>query len=111
MKTKRKAIEALKQSGGSLLTEIAGPFSLRELMTKTQDLNVYLADKSGPALSVLTCPALLFIGPEAGFDEEDEGVLRQRCLSRFNLGTRRLRSEIAGLVALSHAAIIISSAR
>jgi RsmE family RNA methyltransferase len=108
-KAKKKAIEALKQSGGSLLTEIAGPFWLRELHTESRNLNVYLADKSGPALSKLTCPALLLIGPEAGFDEEVKGVLRQWNLSRFNLGTRRLRSEVACITALAQAALIISS--
>jgi 16S rRNA (uracil1498-N3)-methyltransferase len=108
IKARRKAIEALKQSGGSCLTGIIGPLSIQELLIANPSLNVYLADSSGPAMVNLQVPALLLIGPEAGIHVEEEALLKQVNHYRFNLGKRRLRSEIACVAALAQAALITS---
>lgn len=107
-KARRKAVEALKQSGGSRLTEITGPLNLTELLNVVGGLNVYLTEKEAEAFTGIMAPAMILVGPEAGFHPEEESVLKAAGVQRFNLGKRRLRSEIACIAALSHAAVHLS---
>ncbi len=100
-RARRKAVIALKQTGATYLTEIAGPVTLRDLLPKFAEGQILLADQQGAALKISPEPALLLLGPEAGLHEEEESILSHYALQRFSLGPRRLRSEIAALVALA----------
>ncbi|MCX6640148.1 MAG: RsmE family RNA methyltransferase [bacterium] len=102
-KAERKAVEILKQCGGSKLTEIYGPYPLSELITKFSPEAIFLADPEGATLETLPPDCLLVIGPEAGLAQPERELLFQIKVKRFSLGPRRLRSEIAAIVALAQA--------
>ena len=108
-KSRRKAIEALKQSGGYRLTAIAGPVTLTDLLKKSAGQNLYLADGEGLALSEIIVPALILVGPEAGLHPEERELLRAANFHSFSLGPRRLRAEVASLAALAQASLKLSS--
>jgi 16S rRNA (uracil1498-N3)-methyltransferase len=103
-RAERKAIEALKQSGGSRLTLIQGPCSLEELVAQPDAGEIWAAHASGDPLPDLRAPVLLLIGPEAGFAEAEIKFLNRKHARFFTLGSRRLRTEIAATVALAQAA-------
>lgn len=109
-KARRRAIEVLKQSGGSRLTRIREPLSLWETLHRGSFTGIWLAHPEGTPLSSISAGALLIVGPEAGFNpEEEEEVLSQFGVKRFRLGSRRLRSEVALVAALSQAALKLAN--
>ncbi|MFH1863147.1 MAG: RsmE family RNA methyltransferase [bacterium] len=99
-KARRKALEALKQSGGSHLTHVSGPFSLTELITGWKSA-ILVADSSGGECESVPESALLIIGPEAGLHEQEIEALKKRKSVFIRFGDRRLRSEISAIVAVS----------
>lgn len=99
-RVEKKAVEALKQSGGSLLTRIEGPIQCGELLTLPNFSRILCADPEGGTFDNINSGALLLIGPEAGINPGELELIQKEKLIKFNLGTRRLRSEIAGVCAL-----------
>lgn len=100
-KIKRKAVEIMKQSGGSRLTEIKEPRALQPLIEQECFAEIWLADPGGGFLSEVRKGTLLIVGPEAGLDEKEEEYLTEVNVQRFNLGSRRMRSEMAAVVSLA----------
>jgi 16S rRNA (uracil1498-N3)-methyltransferase len=99
-RAEKKAVEALKQSGGSLLTRIEGPIPCRELLALPGFERILCADPEGGVLGEIRGVSLLLIGPEAGLNPKELELVQNAQIVRFNLGPRRLRSEIAGVCAL-----------
>jgi 16S rRNA (uracil1498-N3)-methyltransferase len=104
-RARRKAVEALKQSGGHHLTQVMDPCGPEKLVDANSNKYVYLADACGEAQIRMQEPALVVIGPEAGFSNDEEALFRQTGALTFRMGSRRLRSEIAGIAALTLAAL------
>jgi 16S rRNA (uracil1498-N3)-methyltransferase len=100
------AIEAAEQCGRTRLPEIVGPVMLKELLEK-RDISrrLYFADEGGgeqPMTTLTPSPALILIGPEGGFTDEER--TRMRAASNtipISLGPRILRAETAALAALA----------
>lgn len=107
-RAQRKAIEALKQSRGSRLTQIRGPLSLAQLLSSADFVAVWMADPDGEALPPIAAGSLLIIGPAAGLHPEEDAILRANRVRCFSLGKRRLRSEIASVAALAQAARMVT---
>jgi 16S rRNA (uracil1498-N3)-methyltransferase len=101
------AIEAAEQCGRTRLPEIAEPVSLQQLLsTGDGTRRLYFADEAGdgdPAASVFVPgPALILIGPEGGFTDEERATVRAaRNAVAISLGPRILRAETAALAALA----------
>jgi 16S rRNA (uracil1498-N3)-methyltransferase len=100
------AIEAAEQCGRTALPEIAEPLPLARLLSGLDaDRTLYLADEVGgePAAGTFTRgPAMLLIGPEGGFTEEERGAVRNAANAvAISLGPRILRAETAALAALA----------
>ena len=105
-KARRKAVEILKQSGGSRLTNIADIFTLQQVLKEHSDREIWYADREGGELTAdVSDGALIVIGPEAGFDSSEMEFLIDSGAKGFSLGSRRLRSEIAVIAALSQVAV------
>ena len=104
-RAERKAIEALKQSGGSRLTLIQGPCGLEELLRQSNAGEIWTAEASGEPLPDLRAPILLIIGPEAGLGAAERELLKVKQSRLFSLGSRRLRAEVAAVAAISQAAL------
>jgi 16S rRNA (uracil1498-N3)-methyltransferase len=100
------AIEAAEQCGRTALPEIAEPLPLARLLSGLDaDRTLYFADEVGgePAAGTFTRgPAMLLIGPEGGFTEEERGAVRNAANAvAISLGPRILRAETAALAALA----------
>ena len=97
------AIEAAEQCGRTRLPEISEPVTLKALLAAERPL--YFADETGgePAASAFkTGPALLLVGPEGGFTEDERATIRAaRDAVAISLGPRILRAETAALAALA----------
>jgi 16S rRNA (uracil1498-N3)-methyltransferase len=100
------AIEAAEQCGRTRLPEIGEPLPLRKLLAERDEARtLYFADESGgePASAVFKrAPALILIGPEGGFTDEERTLVRGASSSiAISLGPRILRAETAALTALA----------
>src|SRR5437763_8406230 len=100
------AIEAAEQCGRTRLPDIAEPISLKQLLAERNPARwLYFADEAGgePAASTYkTGAALILIGPEGGFADEERGLVRAAPNSvAISLGPRILRAETAALAALA----------
>jgi len=100
------AIEAAEQCGRTRLPEIAEPVSLKQLLAdRDPTRRLYFADESGgqaAAEAFAPGPALILIGPEGGFAEEEREAVRAASNAiAISLGPRILRAETAALASLS----------
>ena len=99
-------IEAAEQCGRTRLPEIAEPQPLaRFLEARDPARTLYFADESGgeaAAAAFKPGPALILIGPEGGFADEERTLIRAAANSvAISLGPRILRAETAALAALA----------
>ena len=100
------AIEAAEQCGRTVLPEIAEPVALDRLFDQRDTSRaLYFADESGgepPAAAFKPGPALILVGPEGGFTDEERAAVRsgERAVP-ISLGPRILRAETAALAALA----------
>jgi 16S rRNA (uracil1498-N3)-methyltransferase len=100
------AIEAAEQCGRTRLPEIAEPLPLaRFLDARGRDRRLYFADEAGgeaAAAAFMPGPALILVGPEGGFADEERALIRGAPNSvAVSLGPRILRAETAALAALA----------
>src|SRR4051794_8390214 len=95
------AIEAAEQCGRTRLPEIAEPMSLKALLDMERTL--YFADEAGgePAAQAFgPGPALILVGPEGGFTDDERRAIRAAPDAvAISLGPRILRAETAALAA------------
>ena len=104
------AREAGKQSGRCLITEIAEPVSLKSLAAavKLPSANIVPWEEAsgfGPLAFRENHPSLsslgILIGPEGGIEKEEIMSLQSAGFIPITLGKRILRTETAGLAAVS----------
>ncbi|NNE35387.1 MAG: 16S rRNA (uracil(1498)-N(3))-methyltransferase [Rhodothermales bacterium] len=102
------ALAAMKQSGRSVLTAVAEPRTLDEVLA---DDGVHILCHEGPEIKrtlleeLAHCrhdvsegrPIKVFVGPEGGFSDDEVGRVRARGGIVTSLGKRRLRTETAGI--------------
>lgn len=100
------AISAMKQSGRSRLPEIADPMTFHALLNASPMADVQLIahekDDRQNLDDVLHTPvrsAVLCVGPEGGFTEEEVIIARKHGYRNFRMGIRRLRTETAKITA------------
>lgn len=109
---KKIAIAAMKQSARSILPEITPAQTISDVVRKTGLLKSGLIAEGGDGAKNLSNilsdirqksnqfkSAILLIGPEGGFSNEEIRFAIENGYHRFTLGPRRLRSETAGIVA------------
>jgi 16S rRNA (uracil1498-N3)-methyltransferase len=107
---RRVAVAAMKQSLRTVLPEIheVTPFVQLLPQIKYYDLCL-IASLEKDAKNLRDCEqlktkpdrVLLIVGPEAGFTDEELSKAKSQGAIPISLGTRRLRTETAGLVFLS----------
>ena len=105
---RRLALAAMKQSCRSVWPAVNAPMLLAELLDKIRDYDVTLLaeeESSDPFRDgyAATPPArvLLLVGPEGGFSPTELQAAREAGCKLWSLGPRRLRSDTAGLVAVT----------
>jgi len=106
---KRLALAAMKQSGRCVWPEIIEPMSLLRVLGLGASCQYrFIADPRGSALEtsgndkgLSAVPrALVLVGPEGGFTDEEVSLTQERGFQKISLGPRRLRAETAGMVLL-----------
>ena len=100
------AVEAAEQCGRTMLPEVAAPLPLARLLEQRErDRVLYFADEAGgerAADAFKPGPALILIGPEGGFTDQERSAVRAASNSvAISLGPRILRAETAALAALA----------
>lgn len=113
----RLARAAMKQSLRSVIPKIHGPRSFAEFVeSRTQGVGV-VCDASEVATPLSEVIAdlgakdqcMVVVGPEGGFREAELRLADDAGFSRASLGSRRLRTETAAIVACGVAALILES--
>lgn len=108
---------AAKQSKRTLIPEILTPKSWKEALSMAKELNIVLVPYENERGMAATREAMqtikkgqsigIFVGPEGGFSPEEIEEIAPTCMEdeknvhRISLGRRILRTETAGLTALS----------
>lgn len=103
---------ACEQSGRAILPTLAAPLSLPnwlvQLGTATPAVNPQsmrlMLDPEGDASFrdlPAACEAVLAVGPEGGFSDNEGALLQRMGFIRLRLGPRVLRTETAGLAAIA----------
>ena len=97
------AVSACEQSGRSDMVRINTPLSFSAWLKQADENAVILYPSAKQTLNQLpaTTHISLMIGPEGGFSPEEVGQAKQQGVLGILLGPRVLRSETAGLAALT----------
>lgn len=104
------ALEAAKQCNRGIIPVVAKPIRFAEAveMSAHKDLSIIPYEKESTAGFrgiASKCQdvksAAIFIGPEGGFTEQEVELANARGIRKITLGPRILRTETAGMVALS----------
>ncbi len=104
---RRLALAAMKQSCRSFWPIIHAPITFEALCRQSREHQFNLIAHEGSAdalrLAETTPPrkAMIAIGPEGGFTEAELHRAREHNFQSLSLGPRRLRSDTAGLVAVT----------
>jgi 16S rRNA (uracil1498-N3)-methyltransferase len=103
---RRVAIEAARQSGRGDIPALEGPLALAAVLSEpSAACRIVLAPDAEPLLSRLSAwspesSLELLVGPEGGFDSEEQRELGAAGFLPAALGTTTLRTELAGVAAL-----------
>lgn len=104
----KTAREAAKQCGRGKIPAVLMPVTVQELVASKLPeflLFPYEEERTSSVRQALfgkkAKTAGIFIGPEGGFDPEEAALLKKAGANAATLGPRILRTETAGLVALS----------
>jgi 16S rRNA (uracil1498-N3)-methyltransferase len=99
------AIEAAEQCGRTRVPQIIAPMPLRRLVEELDPArHFYFADENGGEPLTSACeegPAVILVGPEGGFTEEERAFVRASGATAISLGPRILRAETAALAAIA----------
>ncbi|KPL00654.1 MAG: hypothetical protein AMJ91_03920 [candidate division Zixibacteria bacterium SM23_73_3] len=104
---KRLAIASMKQSLRTVLLEIQDIIEFEQLLSKIKNFDLCLiASLTEDSKSIKECEQLkrgvknilLMVGPEAGFTEEELSKAKAQGAIPISLGSRRLRTETAGVL-------------
>ncbi len=100
-------VSACEQCGRNRLPQLARLLDLRHYLAQPahgREIRLLLSPHLGQRLTTLACPeggVTLLVGPEGGFDQEEERAARAAGFQPVSLGPRVLRSETAGLAAIA----------
>lgn len=99
------AIEAAEQCGRTRIPEIVEPMPLPRFIAELDPgRHFYFADEAGGeslARAYREGPAVILVGPEGGFTDQERAFIRGEGASPISLGPRILRAETAALAALA----------
>jgi 16S rRNA (uracil1498-N3)-methyltransferase len=107
---RRLAIASMKQSLRTVLPKIQDIIKFEQLLSEVKNYDLCLiASLDKDSKSIKQCEQLktgvksilLIVGPEAGFTEEELSKTKAQGAIPISLGSRRLRTETAGVVFLS----------
>lgn len=106
---RKLAIAAMKQSGRSVLPTIEGVSGFRDVVQRAKEFDSALIAWEGERQKLRDLlkastgmrKVLVLVGPEGGFSEEEVNLAHSKHLQTFSMGTRKLRTETAGVLAVA----------
>ena len=114
------AQSAAKQSGRGIIPQVAAVASFKEALAMTEGFDVkvipfeHASGMEGTRQEFQRIQpgtdAAVFIGPEGGFEDEEIALARSMGVTAISLGKRILRTETAGLMALSVIGYLLETA-
>jgi len=98
------AREAAEQSGRARIPQIHEPMDLAQALLLNPELPHYFFDTPQEGENTTkevqaTKGAMLFIGPEGGWSDEERALAKTHKMNFFSLGSRILRGETAAIIA------------
>lgn len=105
----QKIEAAMLQCGRAWMPEIVGPMSVQTCLDTFADAKVIIGDQHGEHPSALTLPAMLMVGPEGGFTDDERLRIDARTPRTWRIGDHRLRTETAAVVLTAAAMILVSN--
>jgi 16S rRNA (uracil1498-N3)-methyltransferase len=108
---RRVAEAAARQSLRLSVPEVAEPVSFEDAASEVGEAGVLLHNTPDlkPVEAVVQSPASLFVGPEGGWSEGELRLAEEAGITFGGLGSYRLRSETAGIVAAARALAALES--
>ncbi|MGH3087090.1 MAG: RsmE family RNA methyltransferase [Rubrobacteraceae bacterium] len=101
---RRIAESAARQSLRRAVPEVAAPTSFREALESAEGAVLLHNAPELPSLeSVVESPVSLFVGPEGGWSDGEVSFAKENGVPSARIGSHRLRSETAGIVAVARA--------
>jgi 16S rRNA (uracil1498-N3)-methyltransferase len=105
------ALAAMKQSGRCTLPTVHPVIIFADFLVRSGEADLKLLPTETPAIPPISqavarrtwSSALICIGPEGGFTDEEVALARERGFLPVSLGTRRLRTETAAIVSVAAA--------
>jgi len=91
--------EAVKQSGRTLVPVVETPATFADLAQRGATKILFDADAEETPLPARVEDAILFIGPEGGWSDDELASAREHGFVFRRMGPRRLRAETAAIVA------------
>ena len=105
------ALAAMKQSGRCILPKIAPPTDFEKVIGSSVEYDVKLIpyERTDHVLFIAEAlkhrkpprSAMILIGPEGGFTDEEVMMAEKAAFTQVSLGRRRLRTETAAIIAVS----------
>lgn len=105
------ALAAMKQSGRCILPKITPPKDLEVVLANSSEYDVKLIpyERTDHILFIAEAlkhrkpprSALILIGPEGGFTDDEVTQAEKAAFTQVSLGRRRLRTETAAIIAVS----------
>lgn len=91
--------EAVEQSGGTMRVHIAEPMTLKECFAAYPYESIVLDPvANNTATNTLPEKLVFYVGPEGGWDEQDEAILKSFNPQQLQITDRVLRTETAAIV-------------
>ena len=108
---RRVAEAAARQSLRLRVPEVAEPVRFEEAILEAGETGVLLhnAPDLQPLEAIVQSPASLFIGPEGGWSEDELRRAEEAGVAFGGLGSYRLRSETAGIIAVARTLAALES--
>ena len=107
-KMRAQIIEAAEQTERLDIPVLSAPISLAAMMDDFKDHMIFFADEAGGAMPAIEAirlhagPAVILIGPEGGFTDQEREMLRGLDnVAALSLGPRILRADTAALSVLT----------
>jgi 16S rRNA (uracil1498-N3)-methyltransferase len=106
---RRIVIEAAEQSGRGAVPEVTPPLAFADAVRGAPGVRLLPYERAGAHAGTIASALAngkvrevsMLIGPEGGFEDEEVQVARDAGFAIVSLGPRALRSETAGIVALT----------
>jgi len=99
-------IAACEQSGRTMIPLLSPPMELDKHLIESKYQGITLLPGDHPKLGALKRPNLedgvaLYIGPEGGFTDKEEELMKKHNLIAINMGSRILRAETAAVAGIT----------